>query len=47
VRLSWLAIDLGPPLVDLEINPLIVGPVGAGARAVDVRATWQQRGENR
>jgi acetyl-CoA synthetase (ADP-forming) len=46
VRLSWLAVDLGPQLVDLEINPLIVGRVGEGARVVDVRATWQDRGEN-
>ncbi len=25
VRLSWLAVDLGTRLVDLEINPLIAG----------------------
>jgi acetyl-CoA synthetase (ADP-forming) len=46
MRLSWLAVDLGAQLVDLEINPLIVGRVGAGARAVDVRATWQDKREN-
>jgi acyl-CoA synthetase (NDP forming) len=40
VRLSWLAADLGPSLVDLEINPLIVGPVGDGVFAVDLRATF-------
>lgn len=40
VRLSWLAVDLGKRLVDLEINPLIAGHVGAGVRAVDVRAEW-------
>lgn len=40
VRLSWLAVDLGEKLIDLEINPLIVGNVGAGVRAVDVRAEW-------
>ena len=40
VRLSWLAFDLGTRLVDLEINPMIVGNVGAGVRAVDVRAEW-------
>jgi acetyl-CoA synthetase (ADP-forming) len=39
VRLSWLAVDLGPSLIDLEINPLIVGPMGSGAFAVDLRAT--------
>jgi acyl-CoA synthetase (NDP forming) len=40
VRLSWLAVDLGEQLIDLEINPLIVGSVGAGVRAVDLRAEW-------
>ena len=40
VRLSWLAIDLGECLIDLEINPLIAGAVGAGVRAVDLRAEW-------
>jgi acetyl-CoA synthetase (ADP-forming) len=38
-RVSWLAADLGTRLVDLEVNPLIVGPQGAGAVAVDGRAT--------
>lgn len=33
--LSWLAVDLGERLVDLEINPLIVGP--GGIKAVDLR----------
>jgi len=41
VRLSWLAVDLGASLVDLEINPLIVGDVGDGVRAVDLRAIWK------
>jgi acetyl-CoA synthetase (ADP-forming) len=40
VRLSWLAVDLSERLVDLEINPLIAGSVGAGVRAVDLRAEW-------
>jgi acetyl-CoA synthetase (ADP-forming) len=44
VRLSWLAVDLGSRLVDLEINPLIVREVGAGASAVDLRATWENEG---
>jgi acetyl-CoA synthetase (ADP-forming) len=42
VRLSWLAVDLGTQLIDLEINPLIVGAVGAGVRAVDLRAEWSR-----
>ena len=40
VRLSWLAVDLGACLVDLEINPLIAGSVGAGVCAVDLRVEW-------
>jgi acetyl-CoA synthetase (ADP-forming) len=44
VRLSWLAVDLGERLIDLEINPLIAGAVGAGVRAVDLRATWETEG---
>jgi acyl-CoA synthetase (NDP forming) len=42
VRLSWLAVDLGPRLIDLEINPLIAGEIGAGVRAVDLRAAWDK-----
>ena len=38
-RISWLAHDLGSQLIDLEINPLIVGRSGGGATAVDGRAT--------
>ena len=38
-RISWLAHDLGPRLIDLEINPLIVGAAGCGATAADARAT--------
>jgi len=37
VALSWLAADLGPRLVDLEVNPLIAGRAGHGAIAVDAR----------
>jgi len=40
-RVSWLAHDLGPRLVDLEINPLIVRREGGGAVAVDGRATFK------
>jgi acetyl-CoA synthetase (ADP-forming) len=39
VRISWLAVDLGPRLVDLEVNPLIVRRAGGGAVAVDGRGT--------
>jgi acyl-CoA synthetase (NDP forming) len=39
VRISWLAADLGARLVDLEVNPLIVDRAGAGAVAVDARAS--------
>jgi acetyl-CoA synthetase (ADP-forming) len=43
---SWLAADLGPRLVDLEINPLIVGRRGKGAVAVDGRATLHPKEED-
>jgi acetyl-CoA synthetase (ADP-forming) len=39
VRVSWLAADLGPRLVDLEVNPLLVRRAGEGVVAVDGRAT--------
>jgi acetyl-CoA synthetase (ADP-forming) len=39
VRISWLAADLGPRLVDFEVNPLIVRREGGGAVAVDGRGT--------
>jgi len=39
VRLSWLAADLGPRLIDLEVNPLIARRAGGGAVAVDGRGT--------
>ncbi|BDG71786.1 acyl-CoA synthetase [Roseomonas fluvialis] len=38
-RLSWLAAELGPRLVELDINPLILRAAGQGAIAVDARAT--------
>ncbi len=37
VRLSALAVALGRRLGELELNPLIVGPEGAGATVVDAR----------
>jgi len=36
-RLSWLAVDLGPRLVEFEINPLIA--LESGALAVDARSS--------
>ncbi|MDR0672846.1 MAG: acetate--CoA ligase family protein, partial [Zoogloeaceae bacterium] len=39
VNLSWLAHDLGPQLLELDVNPILVGPAGEGAIAVDARAT--------
>lgn len=38
-RLSWLAAELGPRLVTLDINPLVLRAAGQGAIAVDARAT--------
>lgn len=38
-RLSWLAIDLGESLVDMEVNPILVRAAGLGATAVDARGT--------
>ena len=35
VRLSWLAVDLGESLAEVDINPLIVLEDGAGVRVVD------------
>jgi acetyl-CoA synthetase (ADP-forming) len=36
-RMSWLAADLGGRLIDLEANPVLVGPAGGGAVVVDAR----------
>lgn len=38
-RFSVLAHDLGARLVEMELNPVLVGEKGAGATAVDGRAT--------
>jgi hypothetical protein len=40
VRLSWLAVDLGERLVDLEINPLIAGSLGASVRSICAPSGW-------
>jgi acetyl-CoA synthetase (ADP-forming) len=42
-RISWLACDLGPRLVDLEVNPLIVRANAGGVVAVDGRATLKDK----
>ena len=39
VRLSWLAAELGPRLVELDLNPILLRAAGEGAIAVDARAT--------
>ena len=41
-RVSHLAAALGRRLVELDVNPLIVGAAGEGAVAVDARATLQE-----
>ncbi len=42
MRLSFLAADLGPRLVELDVNPLILRAAGQGAIAVDARATLKE-----
>ena len=37
VRIAALAAGLGPRLAALDLNPVIVGPLGAGATVVDAR----------
>lgn len=41
-RLSWLAID-NPEIAELDLNPVIVGPVGRGCVAVDYKMVWADR----
>jgi hypothetical protein len=41
VGLSALFLDHRTHLADLEVNPLIVGAVGEGVRAVDVRPVFK------
>jgi acetyl-CoA synthetase (ADP-forming) len=38
-RISFLAVDLGDRLIELDVNPIVVGAEGTGAIAVDCRAT--------
>jgi acetyl-CoA synthetase (ADP-forming) len=42
VRLSWLAADLGPRLVELDLNPILLRAAGEGCTAVDARATLRE-----
>ena len=44
VGLSDLFLDHRAHLADLEVNPLIVGSVGEGVRAVDVRPVFKPAG---
>ena len=44
VRLSWLAHDL-PEIIELDINPLMLGAVGEGACVVDALLTLRPNGE--
>ena len=39
--LSALYINYRQHVIDLEVNPLIVGAEGEGLRAVDVRPVWR------
>jgi acetyltransferase len=38
VRLSWLAVDAGERLTELDLNPIRVLPKGRGIRVVDALA---------
>ncbi len=39
VRVSWLAAELGPRLLELDANPIMLRRAGEGVLAVDARAT--------
>jgi len=43
-RVSLLVADLGPRLVELDLNPVVVGPEGAGAVVVDARIVLAEGG---
>jgi acyl-CoA synthetase (NDP forming) len=43
VRVSWLAAELGPRLIELDANPVLVRRAGEGVTAVDARATLAAR----
>ena len=38
-RFSWLLVDLGDGIAELEVNPLLVQPAGQGVIAAECRAT--------
>ena len=42
VRISWLAVDLGDCIAELDINPLSVLPAGRGVRMVDALVVPRQ-----
>ena len=44
LALGRFFLDHRTRISDIEINPLMVRPKGAGAVAVDVRAVWRQDG---
>ncbi|GAB2762328.1 acetate--CoA ligase family protein [Salinifilum aidingensis] len=46
-RLSWLAHDLAEDVVELDVNPLLLGERGCGAVAVDCLAVLAEEGEER
>ena len=46
VAISWLAAELGPQLLELDINPLIVRAEGKGAIVVDARARLEAQGDS-
>jgi hypothetical protein len=41
VTVSHLAVQLEEQLAELDINPLMVLPVGQGVKAVDALVVWQ------
>ena len=46
VAIGWLAAELGPQLLELDINPLILRAEGKGAIAVDARARLEAQGDS-
>jgi acetyl-CoA synthetase (ADP-forming) len=46
-RLSWLGVDAGPALAELDINPLLIASADGRPVAVDARAMLESDGANR